>query len=109
MMEMMASFFWPGLLAVIGVAAAAIAVASLLRSEQAQTCRRLESAFGLTARERRVLARLSRRSGIDRAALLISRGCFEAAMKRVEGDWRNSPCVESLRQRIFSSEAAAYS
>ncbi|HRP63356.1 MAG TPA: hypothetical protein PK400_08700 [Phycisphaerales bacterium] len=109
MMEMMAHIFWPSLLAFIGLAAASIAIISLLRSERAMTCRRLEAAFGLSGRERRALARLSRQSGIDRAALLISRGCFDAAMKRLEGQVRNRTGEEALRQRLFNSETAAYS
>ena len=64
--------------------------------------RRLERGLGLGFRDRRLLQRLARSLGVaDRTSLLLGRGCFEDAVRRMAPGERLMPRIESLRNAIF--------
>lgn len=69
---------------------------------QRRTRKRLEAAFALDRRQKRLLARLAR--GIDQeeyTSLMIGRGCFEHAVARDDLKHDELLGVERLRKQLF--------
>ena len=72
------------------------------RSPERRARRRLERGLGLGYRDRRLLQRLARALEVaDRTSLLLGRGCFEDAVRRMAPGERLLPRVETLRNAIF--------
>ena len=63
--------------------------------------RRLERGLGLGFRDRRLLDRLARALDLEeRTPLLLGRGCFEEAVRRLDPPEALLARIESLRHRI---------
>lgn len=109
----------PGLV-VAGTALLAMSVAwTLVRLRvrhdrpEARAARRIERAAGLDGRDRRMLSRLVRAAGmrdVPLTALLVSRGCFDAALAAGVNDRTVAPDrgrLLALRRRLYDEPALA--
>ena len=85
------------------LALAASAIVSLVRRDRAQlgpTTRRLCREVGVGVSERRLLDHLARGLGVPSgASLLVSRGCFDAAVARAGAGQRRR--LAAVRRRVF--------
>lgn len=85
------------------VALAALAIVSLVRRDRARlgpTTRRLCRTLGVGVSERRLLEHLARGLGVPSgASLLVSRGCFDAAVARAGPGVRQR--LVAVRRRVF--------
>lgn len=93
-----------GLMLICPAAAlAASAIVSLVRRDRARlgpTTRRLCRALGVGVSERRLLDHLARGLGVPNgASLLVSRGCFDAAVARAGPGERRR--LVAVRRRVF--------
>ena len=93
-----------GALIVVGGALATGVVWNLLgrkRGGGGLTYRRLCRGLGLDGPQRRMVAQVARAAGIDHpASLLISRGCFDRAVRRCIGR-RPGRRLVAIRRRVF--------
>lgn len=93
------------LLLAIAVAAMAGAVLSLRHRDaerQGPAVRALARQLGLDPQERRVVVRVAARAHVHApAALLVSRGCFDAAIARAGVAGADAECMRRVRRRLF--------
>ena len=72
-----------------------------LRPSVSRARARLERGLGLGYRDRRLLDRLARALDLEeRTPLLVGRGCFEEAVRRLDPHEETLIRIERLRQRI---------
>lgn len=99
------STMWAVLLAGAGVAMLAWVIVAAIRRDRARhgpTVRSLARALGLSAGQRRLLDRVARAAGLSSAgSLLISRGCFDRAVKRYVGRFGRPEHLRIIRRRVF--------
>ncbi|MHC4447059.1 MAG: hypothetical protein ACYSXF_04650 [Planctomycetota bacterium] len=94
-----------GTLIIVGGALATAVVWNLIwrkRGGCGLTYRRLCRSLGLDGPQRRLVAQIARAAGIDHASsLLVSRGCFDLAVRRCIGGRRPDRRLAAIRQRVF--------
>ncbi len=89
-------------LVLLAAALATAAVASLVRRDRARlgpTTRRFCHAVGVGTSDRRLLEDLAHIVGVPCAALLVSRGCFDAATTHASAS--EARRLAAIRQRVF--------
>ena len=89
-------------LVLLAVALGTAAITSLVRRDRARlgpTTRRFCHAVGVGTSDRRLLEDLSHIVGVPCAALLASRGCFDAAAAHASA--RETRRLAAIRQRVF--------
>ena len=82
------------------------AIASLVRRDRARlgpTTRRFCHAVGVGTSDRRLLESLAHVVGVPCAALLVSRGCFDAAATHVAAS--EARRLAAIRERVFDPDA----
>lgn len=96
------------LASVLGTIGLALAIASILSAVRRDrrmcgpTWRALCQSLGVTARQRRLLARIARRARMrSPASLLISRGCFEFATRYGPHRPGHRAQLAAVRQTVF--------
>ncbi len=92
-------------LVLLAVALATAAFASLVRRDRARlgpTTRRFCHAVGVGTSDRRLLEDLANIVGVPCAALLVSRGCFDAAAAHASAT--EARRLAAIRQRVFESD-----
>jgi hypothetical protein len=93
------------LLIAVAIAGMTAAVLSLLHRDaerQGPVVRALARQFGLNPEERRVVLRVAARAHVHApAALLVSRGCFDAAIARAGVAGPDADCMRRVRRRLF--------
>jgi hypothetical protein len=94
-----------GLLVAMALALAVLAARSLIGRDRARggpTCRRLCRALGVRVAQRRRLERVARRAGVPSAAsLLMSRGCYDAAVARYAAGPADADELAAVRRQVF--------
>jgi hypothetical protein len=86
----------------LAVFVAAVAITSLVKRDRARfgpATRRFCHALGVGSADRRLLESRARGVGVRCAALLISRGCFDAAAARAPAD--EARRLATIRRRVF--------
>ena len=72
------------------------------RAHHGPVVRRLARGLGLSPRDWRLLARVARAARRPQAgSLLISRGCFDAAVRAYAARYRTPARLEAIRRSIF--------
>jgi hypothetical protein len=81
------------------------AIVTAMRRDRARhgpTVRRLAARLGLSASARVLLGRVARTAAMSSAgSLMISRGCFDAAVKRYAPRGRDAQRLRSIRRKLF--------
>ncbi len=86
----------------VSATVAMTAIVSLVQRDRARlgpTTRRLCRAVGVGAADRRLLESLARGVGVPCAAMLVSRGCFEAAAAHASAT--EARRLSAIRRRVF--------
>ena len=100
---------WTSLIAMIAAALAVAAMRSLQRADDKSGgpgFRALASGLDLSRANRRLLGRVAARAGIESpAAILISRGSFDHAVRTASPCSRDARRLRGLRSRIFTDPA----
>lgn len=92
------------LLVAVAAVVALVAVVSLVRRDRARygpTFRRLCRALRVGGADRRRVSDLARALGAPAASLLVSRGCFDAAVVAARIPRGRAKRVDALRKRVF--------
>ena len=93
-----------GVLIAMAVMLAICAIVSLVRRDRARqgpTFRRMCRALRIRAADRRRLQDLARTGRAPAASLLVSRGCFDAAVSRLAAGRRRAGRLAAVRRRVF--------
>ena len=93
-----------GLLIAAALVVGTAAIVSLVRHDRARhrpTFRRMCRALRLSSGQRRTLDDIARVVRVPAASLLISRGCFDAAIRRAAVPRRQERRLAAVRRKVF--------